>query len=140
MSFLQGTTILTFGFPFLGLNSSELNCQSLDCFFSYPFHFEVHVASFFMLPTKGDHSQAHCYQFVIASFRRAWHSLPMLGKPGLKVPTGSYQPVNHWSSLALWNLFNVTLGSSVPGSLDEVQDRATRIGSIPGGGVGNMGL
>lgn len=51
-----------------------------------------------------------------------------------------YQPVNHWSSLALWNLLNVTLGLLVPGWSDEVQDRATRIMFYPGGKGAGLGM
>ena len=66
----------------------------------------------------------------------------MLGKPGPEVLTISYQPVNHWSSLALWDPLTVTLGSSGPGFSDEAQ--VGPLGLVPtpgaGGGEGNIGL
>lgn len=113
-------------------------CQSLDCFFSYSSHFEVYLASFFLLPTRGDHSQAHCCQFVFASFRRAWHSLQTFGKPEPKVPAESSQPVNPWSSLVLWKPLNGMLGPAVPSSSGDVQDRAMGFGALWGrGGEGS---
>lgn len=70
----------------------------------------------------------------------------MLGKPGPEVLTVSYQPVNHRSSLALWDPLTVTLGSSGPGSSDEVQVEPPGLFPSPGAGlrgwdgVGNIGL
>lgn len=66
----------------------------------------------------------------------------MFGKPGPEVLTVSYQPVNHWSSLALWDHLTVTLGSSGPGFSDEVQVEPPGLVLSPGagGGVGNIGV
>lgn len=131
-----------FGVSFPGSKQFRDYCSSVWIVFSFTLSIlKFMLPLFFFSP---------CYQqkeiifklTVIASFRRAWHSWPMFGKPGPEVLTVSYQPVNHWSSLALWDHLTVTLGSSGPGSSDEVQVEPPGLVPSPGagGGVGNIGV
>lgn len=123
--FLWEQTILTSGLPFLGLNH-QFRAHCLVTGVWVAFFLTLPILKFILPILKAIAiSWALPHQKSLAFFANIWETRP-------EALTRLYRPVNHWSSLALCNLLNVTLGLSVPGCSDEVQDRPPGLDSILG--------